>query len=68
MKPIEQSSESRELVLVRLIDAPREQVFRAWTDPVLLQQWFTPFLWFDHQTEEAMKRQTSTVFFWILTA
>jgi uncharacterized protein YndB with AHSA1/START domain len=32
----------RELVLTRLIDAPREQVYRAWTDPELLKQWFTP--------------------------
>lgn len=32
----------RELVLTRLIDAPREKVFRAWTDPELLKQWFAP--------------------------
>jgi uncharacterized protein YndB with AHSA1/START domain len=32
----------RELVLTRLIDAPREKVFRAWTDPSLLRQWFAP--------------------------
>ena len=32
----------RELVLTRLIDAPREKVFRAWTDPALLKQWFAP--------------------------
>lgn len=32
----------RELVLTRLIDAPREKVFRAWTDPGLLRQWFAP--------------------------
>jgi uncharacterized protein YndB with AHSA1/START domain len=32
----------RELVLCRIIDAPREKVFRAWTDPVLLKQWFAP--------------------------
>jgi uncharacterized protein YndB with AHSA1/START domain len=28
----------RELVLSRIIDAPREKVFRAWTDPALLVQ------------------------------
>jgi uncharacterized protein YndB with AHSA1/START domain len=32
----------RELVLTRLIDAPREAVYRAWTDPDLLKQWFAP--------------------------
>ncbi|MGE0387652.1 MAG: SRPBCC family protein [Gammaproteobacteria bacterium] len=35
----------RELVLTRLIDAPREKVFRAWTEPELLKQWFTPRPW-----------------------
>jgi uncharacterized protein YndB with AHSA1/START domain len=32
----------RELVIIRLIDAPREKVFKAWTDPALLKQWFAP--------------------------
>jgi len=32
----------RELTLTRLIDAPREKVYRAWTDPELLKQWFAP--------------------------
>jgi uncharacterized protein YndB with AHSA1/START domain len=32
----------RDLVLTRLIDAPREKLFRAWTDPELLKQWFAP--------------------------
>jgi uncharacterized protein YndB with AHSA1/START domain len=32
----------RELTLTRLIDAPREKLYKAWTDPVLLSQWFTP--------------------------
>jgi uncharacterized protein YndB with AHSA1/START domain len=38
-------SSDRELVLTRLIDAPREAVFRAWTDPDLLKQWFAPLPW-----------------------
>ncbi|MDB5587398.1 MAG: putative glutathione S-transferase-related transrane protein [Devosia sp.] len=37
--------ESRELSLTRLIDAPREKVYRAWTQPDLLVQWFTPKPW-----------------------
>ena len=32
----------RDLVLTRLIDAPREKLFRAWTDPEMLKQWFAP--------------------------
>jgi len=32
----------RELVLTRLIDAPRDKVFRCWTEPELLKQWFAP--------------------------
>lgn len=32
----------RELVLSRVINAPREKLFKAWTDPELLKQWFAP--------------------------
>jgi uncharacterized protein YndB with AHSA1/START domain len=35
----------RELVLTRIINAPREKVFKAWTDPELLKQWFAPRPW-----------------------
>jgi uncharacterized protein YndB with AHSA1/START domain len=35
----------RELVLSRLIDAPREKVYRAWTEPELVKQWFAPRPW-----------------------
>jgi uncharacterized protein YndB with AHSA1/START domain len=35
-------SADRELMLTRLIDAPREKIYRAWTDPTLLKQWFAP--------------------------
>lgn len=31
-----------ELVLTRLIAAPPEKVYRCWTEPALLQQWFAP--------------------------
>jgi len=33
---------SRELVLTRIINAPRAKLFRCWTDGNLLQQWFAP--------------------------
>jgi uncharacterized protein YndB with AHSA1/START domain len=36
------SAAERDLVLTRLIDAPREKLFRAWTDPAVLRQWFAP--------------------------
>ncbi|MGH7847139.1 MAG: SRPBCC family protein [Candidatus Binatia bacterium] len=32
----------RELFISRIIDAPRERVFKAWTDSELLKQWFAP--------------------------
>jgi uncharacterized protein YndB with AHSA1/START domain len=35
----------RELVLSRLIDAPREKLFKAWTRPELIKQWFAPKPW-----------------------
>src|SRR3989442_10951037 len=38
----ETTSSDRELIISRIIDAPRERVFKAWTDPELLKQWFAP--------------------------
>lgn len=32
----------REIVLTRVIDAPREDVFDAWTDPAQIVLWFGP--------------------------
>ena len=34
-----------ELVLTRLIDAPRDRLWRCWTEPKLMVQWFTPPPW-----------------------
>ena len=34
------TAESRELALTRVIDAPRERIFQAWTDPAILPQWW----------------------------
>jgi len=34
-----------ELTLTRLIDAPPEKLFRAWTEPELMKEWFTPRPW-----------------------
>jgi len=34
-----------ELTLSRFIDAPREKLFRCWTDPELMPIWFCPPPW-----------------------
>ena len=36
------STEDRELVMTRLLNAPRELVWKAWTDPKHLINWFGP--------------------------
>ena len=33
---------ARELIITRLIHAPRARIFRAWTDPAQLAQWWGP--------------------------
>jgi uncharacterized protein YndB with AHSA1/START domain len=35
-------SDHRELMLTRLIPAPRAKLWRCWTEPELLKKWFTP--------------------------
>jgi uncharacterized protein YndB with AHSA1/START domain len=32
----------RELAITRLIAAPRDKLYRAWSEPELLKQWFAP--------------------------
>jgi uncharacterized protein YndB with AHSA1/START domain len=39
------STEIHELTLTRLIDAPRDKLYRCWTEPDLIKQWFTPRPW-----------------------
>ena len=41
VEPARESAE-RELKITRVFDAPREVVFKAWTDPKLLAQWWGP--------------------------
>jgi uncharacterized protein YndB with AHSA1/START domain len=39
------ASGPRELVITRLINVPRDKLFRCWTEPELIVQWFTPPPW-----------------------
>ncbi len=36
---------SNDLVLTRVMDVPRDKLFRAWTEPALMKQWFAPKPW-----------------------
>lgn len=36
---------SHDLVLTRILDAPRASLYRCWTEPELLKQWFAPKPW-----------------------
>jgi len=36
------ANETQELVLTRVFDAPRELVFKAWTDPKCVREWWGP--------------------------
>src|SRR5438045_9663289 len=36
------SGTERELAITRIFDAPRDLVFKAWTDPKHVQQWWGP--------------------------
>ncbi|MBL0936997.1 MAG: SRPBCC family protein [Rhizobiaceae bacterium] len=40
-----------ELVLTRLLDAPRDTLYRCWTDAELLPKWFVPAPWTIAKTE-----------------
>lgn len=42
---------SRELVLCRLLNAPREKIYQAWTNPELMKQWFAPKPWTTSRVE-----------------
>lgn len=43
--PEQSNLSDRELVITRIFDAPPEKVFRAWTEPEWLTQWFAPLPW-----------------------
>ena len=39
------TEQTHELFIDLVLDAPREKLFRCYTDPNLLQQWFAPKPW-----------------------
>lgn len=41
----------RELVLTRVLNAPRASVYRAWTDAEVLKRWFAPKPWSTPQAQ-----------------
>ena len=42
MPKIDTAADGRDLILTALIDAPRHKVYRCWTEPELVKQWFAP--------------------------
>jgi len=39
------TEDTHELTLTRVIDVPRQALWRCWTEPELIKQWFTPRPW-----------------------
>ena len=56
------SAQGNDLVLTRIIDAPREKVFSAWTEPELLKQWFAPLPWTTPVVETDVRTGGATLF------
>lgn len=52
----------RELVLERVLKAPRALVWRCWTDPKLLAEWFCPKPWYIDQVELDVRTGGSNAF------
>ena len=44
-RPAADPQTENELVISRVLDAPREMLWRAWTDPGILPRWFCPPPW-----------------------
>lgn len=53
---------SRDLVLTRIIDAPREKVYRCWTEVDLVKQWFAPKPWTTTHAEFDVRAGGGTLF------
>jgi uncharacterized protein YndB with AHSA1/START domain len=41
-KKIDANQDNKELIITRIFDAPRELVWKAWTEPEQLMRWWGP--------------------------
>jgi uncharacterized protein YndB with AHSA1/START domain len=55
------NNNNHELVITRIIDASPDKVFRAWTEPDLLKQWFAPFPWTTSHVETDVRPGGSNI-------
>ena len=53
--PAATSLADRELVLTRVIEASPEALYRCWTDPELMKQWFAPKPYLVTQVEQDLR-------------
>jgi len=42
LQNLEENMTSHEMSLTRLMDVPADKLFRCWTEPSLMKQWFAP--------------------------
>ena len=52
----------RDLVLTRVLNAPRDEVFQCWTQPDLIKQWFAPKPWTTPKVEMDLRPGGGNVF------
>ena len=45
----------RDLVITRDIAVPRDKLYRCWTEPALIKQWFAPRHWTEADRESHEK-------------
>lgn len=55
------SAVGRDLILTRDFDARPDKLYRAWTEPALLTQWFTPAPWTTPKAELDVRAGGSSV-------
>ena len=46
---------THELVLELILDAPKEKLYRGWTEPELMKQWFAPKPWTTPHAENDLR-------------
>jgi uncharacterized protein YndB with AHSA1/START domain len=49
------TSPKHELVLELILDAPKEKLYRGWTEPELMKQWFAPKPWTTPKVENDVR-------------